>query len=344
LRASAESGLNDCKNLWRFAMEPDILYTDFKNRTDRLRNIIVENVSKYPKPLDKLGLEYLRAKGIIPGTGIIKGLQPNSPFWLQNAFDIENKDKVADTLWTGLVYLGLSYTARDDLIDNDKDPNIDLLALSNLFMADFINLHETIFPKDSKFWYIFSNSIAECYKAEVWEGTSDIYTITEFSEDFLLMLTKKHTWISVPTLWTFPLLAGRDDLVDPLVNMLKYYYIAHKLLDDLDDWEIDLQDKNFNFSSTILFFILQDVNKIEQITCDEIRVSMITSNFIETILEIAVDYLFRSLSCIEKINTPYLKMFLEGRAKMLQERKQSIQMCRNQALSQFCLLNGLVSE
>jgi len=322
--------------------EPWSIYDDYYDRMESLRTQMYEDVSSYPKPISKIGLAYLQRTYLMPGMKLAGGPLPYMPFWLEEDFDAPDKYTVAEKLALGLAYISLSLTVKDDFLDNNNQ-DTNAIILSNIFLTKFIKIHESIFPKNSIFWNIFAKSLAEWYDGETWEHTSDLYNTTSLSEEFLSTSSNKLSMNTVPTLSAFPILGKEESKIKSLVDMIRYYAIGFKLIDDLADWQLDLKKKNYNCSSLILLYSLysNQNGSHNQIREDQISSLMLTSDIVERVYSTAYDYFQKSLQSLGTIRATKLRMLIEGRMRSTLDLYNAAANTRKDTLTQ---LNSLIKS
>lgn len=228
---------------------PSCLYTDFTSDIHWIKDSIRDDLSTLPVSMHGVSRYYVsdRVK-VLPDDSSLYPSDPLSPspipylaFWFAHDFGIEDV-QVRRLLGLGLVYVCLSSSPRDDLVDGSGFPPHQLRYLAHWFWEKYIDALKKLFPAGSSIWQFVLKSAADWERYERWTRSHKKHiTADPLSPAFLENASRYLCALLFPALAAVALLSNRAARVRAIRRFVCYYCMGWRILDDLRDWREDLE-------------------------------------------------------------------------------------------------------
>ena len=178
---------------------------------------------------------------------------PYLAFWFARAFGLENA-QVRRLLGLSLVYVCLSASPRDDLLDGSGFAPHQQTYLARWFWEKYFLVLKTLFSAESPVWYVLSRSTADWGRGERWVLYQNRHeTANPLSANFLRNTSRYLVALIFPTLAGVAFLSNRPKKVSAIRRFACYYCMGWRILDDLRDWQDDSLEANIDGSSVLSF-------------------------------------------------------------------------------------------
>lgn len=238
------------------------------------------------------------------------------PFWLQETFDLSQN--TCRRIALGNVFWLLYFFTQDKVMDaSPGEYQGHLLPLGTLFFLDAIAPYRSLLGSDSPFWTFLGKYISEWAESVSWEREQHWGQVREFEEGDLLRLALKSAPLKIPCA-ALSLLAGREEAIKPLEEMIDNFMVVFQLADDLRDWREDLARGNYTYFLTQVMAD-RDIHPPALQVEAEVGKAFFVGTVFEEILELAAKYNQRATGSIATLHAPYLKAYI---ASLDQEFRQ----------------------
>ena len=178
---------------------------------------------------------------------------PYLAFWFARAFGIEDV-QVIRSLGLSLVYVCLSVSPRDDLLDGSGFAPHQQTYLARWFWEKYFLVLKKLFSAQSPIWYVLSRSTADWGRGERWSLYQNPYeTANPLSANFLRKTSRYLVALIFPTLAGVAFLSNRPKRVVAIRRFACHYCMGWRILDDLRDWQDDIPGANIDGSSVLSF-------------------------------------------------------------------------------------------
>jgi hypothetical protein len=254
------------------------------NRFDLLRNIqrqFSEELDTFPAELRpdiirSYGPEDFNSPGLLSLVAL--------PYWIGERLKIEQK--ICQDMAVGNLFLLHCFQSFDFIVDNDRPDTSDRsqIVLGNLCFLQVLRHYRCYFPGDSLFWRRMEVYWREWGESLSWEMETE-HSRRHFEEAYLLRAAHKAAALKIcPT--GLLILADKLNLIPRLELAVDLMHAIMQLLDDLLDWEEDLQHGRYN--AFLGLMITRELLPANQ-TINSLDVHAVISH--STILEQYVDVL-----------------------------------------------------
>jgi hypothetical protein len=285
-------------------MEP---FRVFAGDTRWVVETCIKQVATYPGKLSMNGQTYLEKRGYCNGRRN-NGICCLMPFLLQDAFEL--KREIARKVSLGTTYILLYFYSQDEVMDTGEgEYKGHLLPLSNMFYQDFISLFYSLLPSKQLFWSLSKRYIREWASSVIWEREEHWGKAKNFSEDDLMLLSRKAAPLKISCA-AMSLLGGREDTVEPLENMVDYSQVVFQLLDDFKDWRTDLFSKNYTYLLVKVMEYLR-LDHVAELSEPVVQKVLDEGSVLKDIFGLAEKYSELTMKSISDINAPYLKTYFK---------------------------------
>lgn len=235
------------------------LYTDFTPDIRWIQEHVREESKTLPSAARDVARYYLTKRvKVLPEldqTFSVHHLLPRPiPYlalWFAHDFGL--KDQVRRLLGLSLVYICLSSSPRDDLLDGSGFALQQLMFLERWFWERHFCALRKLFSAASPIWYLLSKSTAEWERSELWELSPNRHAAADpMSAGFLRNSSRYLAAMLFPTLAGVALHTNRAKKVSAIRRFVCHYCMGWRILDDLRDWRDDLA-ANIDSSSVLAF-------------------------------------------------------------------------------------------
>lgn len=244
-----------------------------------------EQLETLPRPFNTLAADHVSRR--LDGAHERPTLGEYVPWLIGDA--IRAGPDTTQAVTTPWLFLYHHIISLDDSIDSTTAPRPANLLLSSVLLERALSGFRGLFPQDERFWDGFQRYYEQAVVAEHHETNVYHDATRGFDDDEHLTMGRKSSVLKLCatalTLKTMdrPLTEHEDDAFDRIAA-------GFQLLDDLTDWEDDLQTRNFTYplgsAAGWLRRLRGDVtNDTGDVTPDEMFVSLLMSGAVEKTLE-----------------------------------------------------------
>ncbi len=298
------------------------LSRDFDADVEWILEACERRVSTYPPSLRRAGRAFLNRYQLSKETSQRKGLIYLLPFWLREALGVDQEACRLSAL--GITFGTLYFFVQDAVMDiRPGEYQGHLLPLGSLFFLDFIAPYRLLFDSGSPFWGYFEKYIEEWAESVLWEREHHWGKVQEYEEGDLIRLGHKAAPLKVPCT-AMSLLAGREDAIELLEDMLDYNLVVVQLMDDLRDWRGDLARENYTYFLTRVM-AAQGISSPASLTEVEVEKALFVGRVFEEMLDLAAEYNRRTLESISNLYAPYLEAYIDVLAQQCRQLKEELQ-------------------
>lgn len=193
-------------------------------------------IRQFPEPLNAKGAAYLSHFDPRRANSRTNYICYLLPFWL----DPDGTEReLARRLTAGNLFCMLYFFLQDDLMDDPDHTPAEALPLANLLFAEFLNIYRACFPGDSPFWSYFNRYWREWAASAVRERSGRYFI------DDPLDAARKSSPLKITAAGMLQH-AGRLDRLPLAEEAVDRALVTLQMLDDLEDWEEDLQTGSSN--------------------------------------------------------------------------------------------------
>ncbi|NEW07853.1 hypothetical protein GK047_17780 [Paenibacillus sp. SYP-B3998] len=212
----------------------------FEAYKDQLTEVFTESeriISKFPAPLDRLGLDYLAKFDASKEDSTKNYICYLLPFWMSDLTPLlpETIKKFSLANIFGMLY----FFIQDDIMDSSTSEHKEKLPSGNLFYLQFLTIYRDLFPSESPFWTYYNEYVIEWSDAVTNESQANY-----FMND-IRMVAKKASPVKIASTGAL-LLSNRTQLVSEVSRAIEHVLVTLQMLDDWADWEQDLEDASYN--------------------------------------------------------------------------------------------------
>jgi len=178
---------------------------------------------------------------------------PYLALWFARAFGLEDA-RVRRLLGLSLVYVCLSSTPRDDLLDGSRFAPHQQNYLARWFWEQYFHVLTKLFSVESPIWHVLSRCTADWARSDRWALYQNRHqTAHPLSANFLRNTSKYLAALIFPTLAGVALLSNRPTKLDAIRRFAYNYCMGWRILDDLRDWQEDSLKANIDGSCVLSF-------------------------------------------------------------------------------------------
>lgn len=210
------------------------------NYTDKLELAFSEAASileKLPAPFRQPAIQYLERFNVLEEGRTNNYICYLLPFWVHELSGLPLKTcrEFAVANIFGMLY----YHLIDSVMDKRDAYSVSRLPLAEFIHLEFINLYSKFFPADSSFWDYYRKYVGEWAEAVSSEHTTDSYYTNP------VLMARKAAPVKLCIVAALQL-GQREELIPELEQSVDTTLMTLQMLDDWKDWEIDLQEGNYN--------------------------------------------------------------------------------------------------
>jgi hypothetical protein len=320
----------------RTIMVPDHqIYSDFRNEVRQLQKTHSRELASFPKEISAIACYYLRKRLLILNDkdiefdGRLGRPVPYLAFWFADAFGLKDK-QIIRQLAASLMYISLWISIRDDLQDGRAAINGKIVCehayvcLANIYFSKYINTFREMFPPESRFWYILTNCLDQCWKYESWSFLFSYNNNTDpLSEKFLSKASSYLPAIMLPTLAAIALVTRNHKKIPLVAEFLKHYWMAWKIVDDIRDWQKDLKVRRYNHSS-VLYYSLRKAAKPPRLGPEDVISTFSDENSIKKIYNAMLEFYKAARHDAKMLRAVYLSKFMDLQIEFHADERDSL--------------------
>jgi hypothetical protein len=209
------------------------------------------------------------------------------PYWIGERLNIEQK--ICQDMAVGNLFLLHCFQSFDFIVDKDRPNTSDRsqIILGNLCFLQVLRHYRSYFPGDSLFWRQMELYWREWGESLSWEMEPK-NSRRHFEEAYLLRAAHKAAALKIcPT--GLSILADQLELIPRFELAVDLMHASMQLLDDLLDWEEDLQHGRYN--AFLGLMITKELLPANQTNSSLDVYSVISnSNILEQYADLSCDY------------------------------------------------------
>ena len=272
-------------------------HSDFKEDSDWLGAKCQEYVQNLPLPLSDLGKESFRCLpwNPCPYTVVL-------PFWVGDIYHLPRNviRSVALPSCLASYYVFL----QDRIMDESSGEWEKLSPFGIVMFTEMMRQYQALFPADSPFWDYLEQYITEWTQSVSWEEASHWDKLRDYREEDFLLIARKAAILKLSTM-PVALLAGYEEAVEPLAQLVDYTQVVSDLIDQLQDWREDLQARHYGYLLTkvILSAGWSDSKPPPE---DFVRRAFLFTDALELVLHTARKYAQLARDCAVHLKGRYL--------------------------------------
>jgi hypothetical protein len=307
------------------------IYTNFSDEIEWIREKIREDTITVPNLLQSLSEFYVKKRlMILPSDQALKikfdpeigRPAPYAVFWFAEAFDLEKE--ITKRLALGLVYSSIAITINDDIVDHEPSQLLQYLYLANKYLEKYLEIFYDLFDPDSKFWYYLASSFKELARYRSWNlSVKDIKSYEPFSEAFLRESSRYFSAVVMPSIVATATATDNEEKIPLVLDFLKNFCMGWRIYDDLNDWRADLEVKNLNHSSTLIY-ASQKMGKFSDLDQKTMSSMFLDTNFIKKAYDAMLSFFRAAQKDVSALNCDYLSKFMEEQINFNTRRRDSL--------------------
>jgi len=225
----------------------------------------------------------------------------------------------------------------DRVIDNDLyNDRAELVLLSNHLQRKALHLLCTLFPRDSRFWNIFSDYHEQFTTAILEEHRRHSGTYQPFSQDDLVRIAAGKCAIAKTATAALTILFKKPEFLEPFSLSQDCFHVAFQLADDVKDWRRDYGAKQYSF---VLSKVIQAHNLRAELDCaskpetELIGKMMFFSGIAEYALELSLAYYEKAFAAVNNITCQQWKNVIQSNIDSVMKDKWLLHGTRKAGLS-----------
>lgn len=221
------------------------------NYSDELELAFSEAASileKLPATFRQPAIDYLDRFNVLKEGRVNNYICYLLPLWLNDLTRVPLK-KCREFV-TANIFGMMYYHLIDSVMDKRDEFSVSRLPLAEFIHLEFINLYSKSFPADSSFWDYYRKYVGEWAKAVSTENTIDAYYTNP------VLMGHKAAPVKLCIVATLQL-SQREELIPDLEQSVDTVLMTLQMVDDWKDWEIDLQEGNYN---SLVSLVQQECN------------------------------------------------------------------------------------
>ena len=281
---------------------------DFDADVEWMLDACVKRLAAYPPSLRRPGRAYLEKQWLVEekkdrGFSIAHLL----PFWLQEICHLDRHTcrliALGNTFWLLYFYL------QDEVMDaGPNEYRGHLLPLGNLFFLDAVAPYRSLLDSASPFWTYLEQYLAQWADSVTWEREQHWGQPREFEPDDLARLAGKSAPLKIPCA-ALSLLAGRQELLGPLEEMIDNILVLSQLTDDLRDWRQDLAQERYTY---FLMQVVADrgLQPPARLTEAQVEQALFVGRVLEELFDLIALHGRRAMESIAAWRVPYLEAYI----------------------------------
>jgi hypothetical protein len=264
-------------------------------------------------------------------------------FWFARAFGLKDA-QVRRLLGLSLVYVCLSASPRDDLLDGSGFAPHQQTYLARWFWEKYFLVLKKLFPTDSPIWYVLSRSTADWGSGERWALCQNRHeTANPLSANFLRNASTYLVALIFPTLAGVAFLSNQPNKVSTIRRFVCYYCMGWRILDDFRDWQDDRLEANIDGSSILSFLRVQAGIPSSMPLTRELAVSLLSDQaVVGQIYSAMAGFFLAARREAESIPAAYVTRLIDQ--QLLGHKVELAQMAAEKAKFRNCIAQLLEAE
>ncbi len=252
------------------------------------------------------------------------------PYLFNEYFEITDKKTLNQLSISGFLYYK-AIILIDDIFDNQHSTEkFKQYMIANICQEEAIKILSALFSQGSSFWNTWNRRKFEYSKA--YKLDKSIITIKNFSE-YEVLADYKSAFGKIAIDCLFHLSnKKKKDTYDNLLKTHSFFYTGFQIIDDINDYEEDVKNGQFNISKHELIKVLSKENDlIENYSVEEQKKLIYLKKVSENLYIKAINYLDKASNLINSFNNSKKCLWL-----------QEIYNLHNTSISHFLNINGFI--
>ncbi|MFD0692574.1 hypothetical protein ACFQZT_00550 [Paenibacillus sp. GCM10027628] len=234
-------------------------------------------ISKFPAPLDQLGLTYLSKFDATKEDSTKNYICYLLPFWMSDLAPLPQE--TIKKLSLANVFVMLYFFIQDDVMDSPTGEHRDKLPLGNLFYLQYLSIYRELFPSDSAFWTYFDKYVKEWSEAVSNESNKN-YFMNDIG-----MVAKKASPVKFASTGAL-VLSNQSYLILKADQAINQVLVTLQMLDDWADWPEDMADGAYNCLLSLMSSHLQ-LPALTILTSELVKQQLYVHDFLTIYAQIA---------------------------------------------------------
>jgi hypothetical protein len=254
----------------------------------------------------------------------VPGLNPvlaSTPWLFWETFSNINDDIFLDIAEAGMSFV-LASIVLDHLVDGQADPQEEMALFHQALYGHGVVTYRKIMPSSSPFWIHFDRLAQDHLAGLSAELESQSGHLQISLEDLFTMAHGKVSPI-VATVAALNFASDQPGVLSPIEESLKHIAVASQLLDDVGDWEHDLEAGHDTYFLSSL--VHDETWKVEDPpTVEDLR-NKIEDDWDDVEhLRLVLDWLQDSLEAVEGMKCPAWVEYVEGYRALTDENLSTV--------------------
>jgi squalene-hopene/tetraprenyl-beta-curcumene cyclase len=220
-----------------------------------------------------------------------------------------------------------SILITDKILDEKTDKlNKEVLLFSYVLREESLKIMYDLFPSGNKFWQYFEKYYKEYTHAVISEINCHFNKFCSYTTDELEMIYGGNSSFAKAIPTAFAIKSNKIEIIAPIEDSIKYFYIALNIFDDVNDWKKDYANGQYSYllSRTVLDNNLEE--QLSNMNIADIGKHVFFSGTASKTLELSIEYFQKSLETVKNLNCPLWRDIIESKLNSCIVFKKDIDM------------------
>ena len=299
-------------------------YKPVQEKLLKARECYYEYASSLKAPLNELAIKYAKPKSktILPG-GLLGEFVA---FWCGEPFHL--KDGVLQEASLGCITGCTYFILEDNWIDDPSKSNPNTHLLGNLLFTKMVECFFSVSQANYKFWKYLHKYLEEFAEGCMWEQKEHRNHPKSFTNKDFVMAAKRSAPINI-CISSLALAAGREDIIQTLIEAIRQLIIGLQIRDDLADWKEDIKRGMFTYPLSLALKQLQNQDNFinadfTKMNFNDIKNSLLLSDIAETTIEKSNACLKKAKEITSELDMSLLYLYIDFILEENEEIKEAI--------------------
>lgn len=251
------------------------------------------------------------------------GLSHFLPFWLNQEFSGGDFLPEARQMALANRFGQIFCLIQDGVIDKHAGTKPEILILLNALFFRFLYGYQKLFPASHTFWTYFEKYWQEYLQALAWEKAHHHERIAPYTHEDFLWLGRKFSPVKICCAG-MALLSGREEEIPCLSNSIEHLHVGYQLLDDVEDWPEDIENRDYTYLLTLVHLKDQQGNQEVPLPPEEIEKRFWSGGLAGELFQKAIDLLTLSLQDISHLSLPAFKKRIKKLQRETRQKQEKI--------------------
>jgi len=185
----------------------------------------------------------------------------------------------------------------------------DMLPLGSLLCTRALRQYQQVFPLSSSFWTLLEGYQLEWAEAVLWQRERRWGQVRRYSREDVLRLAGNHALVKISGA-AIALLAEKPRLLMSLGSVLDQVHVATQLIDDLVNWQQDLQARRATYFLTEAAFAV-GARKMAALGRIKLGTFLSTSSLPGKVVKRALSHLATAKKLVSQLEAPALMPYID---------------------------------